>query len=390
MNIQVYTERRSRGQPPFAMSPVALNCSGPVLLYLPNTEDFTKAKISTIVVDVVVCLVYIVTVAFIIFLETYRRFLTRLLLYLIVVILFHTISDAIKMAAFQVSNDVTGTPQLQLRSESVCTATAFFEQFFHWLGQLVLCGMTFHIFSLSVCQKDMHTRCREIVAIVAAITVTLLFSAVPFIPINGSKSAYGWHYGFTCWIRTINITSCDLFPIGILEQLVLWYIWFAITSIYMIVSLILSIRALYRQFRMESEFSRKIQYKQALKEAVALLVYIAIFIILSLVDIVYESWIVQAIVNPSIFLLIPTAFLLHPATSKRLRCSELRKAAKRWKRRVQGDDTADSETNFIVSNEFSEEGMRRLVIRGTSGCRYNERNYTALETIANRQVPTAP
>ena len=369
-----------------------LNCSR---YNVPTTEDFAKAQIATILLDAVVCLVNIVTVALIIFLGTHQRFLARLLLYLIVVIFFFTAFDAIKMAAFQES-DVHGT--LQLR-ESVCTATAFFTQFLYTLILFIPCGMTFHIFSLAVCQRNMHTRRCEIIAIAAALAVALLFSVIPFIPIEGS-TAYGWSEGYSCWIRTINITSCEPFTPGRVEQFSLWYFWCAIAFTYIIISLIFSIRALYRQLRMErdqNQFSMQIQYKQALKEAVALLVYMATFIVLALVEFVAyliavygssqaDSWVLDAVFNPLLFLVIPTAFFLHPAASKCLQCSELRKAAKRWKRRVQGVDATDSETNFIVPNEseFSEEG--RLVIRGTS----EYPNYDALETISNLQVPIAP
>ena len=372
-----------------------LNCSSHDV---PTTEDFTKAQIATIFLDLVVCVEYIATVALIIFLGTYQRFLARLLLYLIVVILFFTISDAIKMAAFQES-DAHGT--LQLR-ESVCTATAFFQQFSLWLLLFILCGMAFYIFSLAVCQRnDVHTRRCEIIAIAAALAVALLFSVIPFIPIEGS-TAYGWSEGFTCWIRTINITSCEPFTPGRVEQFLLWYIWCGIAFTFITVSLTFSIRALYRQFCMESGFSRKIQYRQALKEAVALLVYIVIFIVLILVEfiahliVVYSSsrtnaWVLDAIFDPLLFLLIPAAFILHPATLKIVRCSELRNAAKKWKRRLHLDvDTIDSETNCIVPNEseFESSGDQehRLIITGT---RYTP-NYATLETVRNPQMPMAP
>ena len=163
--------------------------------------------------------------------------------------------------------------------------------------------MTFHIFSLSVCQKNRHTRCCEIIAIVAALAVALLVSGIPFI-----HTAYGWSEGFTCWIRTINITSCEPFASGQEELRVFWFIWFVITYIN-IVSLIFSIRALYRQFRMEggqSQFSMQFQYRQALKEAVALLVYMAIINVLSWVNFFAaqygssqaDSWIHHAIPYP--------------------------------------------------------------------------------------------
>lgn len=376
------------------MSPL-LNCSD---YNTPTAEDFREAKVATILLDVVVCLEYSVTVALSIFLGTYQRFISRLLLYLIVVILFFTISDAIKIAAFA---DFDGSLQLH---ESTCIAAAFCQQFFLWLVVSIVCGMTLHVSFLSVYRKDVHSRPCEVCAVVTVVAVALLFSVIPIIPIEGSL-AYGWSEGFTCWIRTINITSCETFVTGRVEQFLLWYVWCAVAFTCMIVSLMISIRALYKQFRMEGatdQLSMQLHYKQALKEAVALLIYIIIFIILILVKFcvhlsltysssIADTWILDAIFSPLLFLLVPIAFILHPATAKKLRCSELRKAAKRWTRRVQSrqEDVNTTETNFIVSLEPEFSGEQRLIIRGTPGHGQNP-NYASLEGVIGNTTLREP
>ena len=366
-----------------------LNCSE---YNTPTTEDFRQAKIATILLDVAVCLECSATVALCIFLGTYQRFISRLLLYLIVVILFFTISDAVKMAAF---SDFHGALQLH---DSICTATAFFQQFFLWLMISIFCVMTFHISFLSICQKDVHTRLCEFFVIVTVVAVALLFSVIPFIPIGGS-SAYGWFEGFNCWIRMINTTSCEVFVTGRVEQFLLWYIWCGIAFTYITVSLIISIRALYKQFRMEGtvgQFSMQLHYRQALKEATALLMFIVIFIALTLVNFVIhltltynnskaKIWVIDVILDPLLFLLIPIGFILHPATTKKLRCSELRKAGKRWSKRIksqsrQVEDANTTETYYIVPNEPEFSEASTLVIKGTSGHTHNP-NYASLEGV---------
>jgi len=129
-------------------------------------------------------------------------------------------------------------------------------------------------------------------------------------------------------------------------------------------AMVVMIIILYRGTRetsdlLASTYQLQGQYREALKEAMPLLFYPIFFNIiccLAFANRVYYAatnkanfplWVAHAVADPCLPFFIPVAFLLHPYTLKRMRCSQLRKAAKKWQRR----DSLCSKTHFVVSKE---------------------------------------
>ena len=354
-----------------------LGCNG-----TPTVEDFKIAWLTTILLDLVVCIACTVAILLIILFRGYKRFLTRLLLYLVLNTLCYTIIDATQLAAITV-DEYNNTLYLH---ESLCRAVAFLSQFFRLLYIFTLCGAVLHIFFLCVYQKNIHTQAREICMSILIVCVSLAISLIPFV-----HTAYGWSDGMNCWIRTVhvNATDCTSFKLGRAEQFILWYIPFGIASVLMITLMGIAVRYLYKHSQAEGtgQLSLQLQYREALKEAVAFLVYIALLITLEFTSfvvhltIVYghgspKEWIIDAMIDPILSLCVPAAFIFHPATLKKLRRSELKKAIRKWKQR----NLEETVTTYVVEPEFSLEFSCRqeLVIRGTG---VKTQNYLTIEGV---------
>ena len=117
--------------------------------------------------------------------------------------------------------------------------------------------------------------------------------------------------------------------------------------------------ALYRGTRessavLSTTYQLQSQYREALKEAMPLLFYPIIYNILCCLAFanrvyyaatnkaVFPLWIIHAVVDPCLPLVIPVAFLLHPYTLKKLKTAVTK--------RLTNDTQADS-TFFVVSEE---------------------------------------
>lgn len=338
--------------------------------------DFIAAVSTTVCLNTLVGVACIVSIALIFILKVHRIFLFRLVLYLIIITLCYMLDDALQLAAFE----VVGDDGLHTRYGYVlwCIATGFFNQLFGWLALLTVCSITLHLFLLTVLKRNLHSKTREIVAIIIICLVAFSFSIPPLIP-SGDNMVYG-QFGINCWIRRLN-DQCDNLTAGTVERILLWYIPLLCTFVFIVVTLGVTIRMLY-QYRNATELNR---IDQGISEVWTLFLYLLTFSVIYLIAFIprvvdtfttgQKSWLLDAVVQPCLMLLVPIAFIVHPATLRKLRqmCTKAKTVVVRWSNRegyeevegrLDGDGQVDStiSVRFEVPLEFSSESVEKLVI----------------------------
>ena len=339
--------------------------------------DFIAAISATACLNTLVGVACTVSIALLFILKVHRIFLFRLVLYLIIITLCYMLDDALQLAAFEVKDD----DGLHTRNIEWCITTGFFNQLFGWLALLTVCSITLHLFLLTVLKKNLHSKTREIVAIIIICLVAFSFSIPPLIPSDGNM-VYG-QFGINCWIRQLN-DQCVNFTAGTVERILLWYIPLLCTFVFIVVTLGVTIRMLY-QYRNATELNR---IDQGISEVWTLFLYLLTFSVIYLIALIprvfdtftsgQKSWLLDAVVQPCLMLLVPIAFIVHPATLRKLRqmCTKAKTVVVRWSNRegyeevegrLDGDGQVDWTTSarFEVPPEFSSEGIGKLVITST-------------------------
>ena len=308
-------------------------------------------------------------VLLIVFFKAYKRFVHRLTLYLTIAALTYSIISALHMLPVKVRCGV-----VVVRSEQLCTALGFLVEYASWVMLLLMSWITIHLFVLAVFQRSYKSCKYEVGGIIICHVSPLLFNVVPFINF-GNGTMYGLA-GAWCWIRVTG-ESCQPYKEGLIEQFTLWY---GPLMLIVLLAMVVMVIILYRGTRetsdlLASTYQLQGQYKEALKEAMPLLFYPIFFNILCCLAIAnrvyyaatnkanFPLWVAHAVAGPCLPLFIPVAFLLHPYTLQRMRCSQLRKAAKKWQRR----DSLRSKTHFVVSKEdVGTSGVKENLIVGQS------------------------
>jgi len=338
--------------------------------------DFIAAVSTTACLNTLVGVACIVSIALIFILKVHRIFLFRLVLYLIIITLCYMLDDALQLAAFEVVEDGLHTRHIEW-----CITTGFFNQLFGWLALLTVCSITLHLFLLTVLKKNLHSKTREVAAIIIICLVAFSFSIPPLIPSDGNM-VYG-QFGINCWIRRID-DQCVNFTAGTVERILLWYIPLLCTFVFIVVTLGVTIRMLY-QYRNATELNR---IDQGISEVWTLFLYLLTFSVIYLIALIprvvdtfttgQKSWLLDAVVQPCLMLLVPIAFIVHPATLRKLRqmCTKAKTVVVRWSNRegyeevegrLDGDGQVEWTTSagFEVPPEFSSENVEKLVITST-------------------------
>ena len=311
------------------------------------------------------------TVGMIVFFKAYKVFVHRIALYLNVAALLTAVIFALEIAPVE---DVCG--YVDVKNEHFCEAIGFFAQYFSWVILDFICWITVHLFMLGVLQRHYKSRRYEVGSVIACLLVPLAFSIVPFIDFK-NDTLYG-QAGVWCWIKTTT-QDCHSLKEGVIEQFTLFFGPFMLFATLNFLAMLVTVVIFYRGTRKASRsYNLQEQYKVALKDALPLLFYPILFNIifsLAFANRVYYAasknssfplWVVHAIAIESLPLFIPWAFLLHPYTLKRLKCSQLKKAAMEWKHRPQHN----TRTHFVVSREDvcphdSSTEVEQLIIRGS-------------------------
>ena len=348
-------------------------------------ESLIWIKASLAVVAGVGCCL---TVGMIVFFKAYKMFAHRIALYLNVAALLTSVTDPLKIAPVE---DVCGYVAVKPGNENFCEAIGFLATYFVWVILAFISWITLHLLMLGVLQRHYKSHRCEVGGVTACLLVPLAVSIVPFIDLKNG-TLYG-QAGVWCWIKTTT-QDCHSLKEGIIEQFILFYGPFVLFATLNILVMLVVVIKLYRGTRKGSTASYSLQekYKGALKEALPLVFYPTFFtVIFSLAfatrvyyaaskNSSYPIWVVYSVTLDSLPLSISWAFLLHPDTLKKFKCSQFKKAVTElWMHRPRNNTV----THFVVSREDvclhdSSSEVEQLVIRGREETTFGYRSFLAI------------
>ena len=325
-----------------------------------SSRDFEAVFETKVGVASLAGLACCVAILLIIFFKAYQRFVHRLTLYLAIAALMYSVFFILQILPVESRCGI-----VMVTNEQFCIAVGFLCLFGGWVMLLFMTWITLHLFVLAVFQRNYKSRKYEAGGVILCHVCPVLFSIVPFINFR-----HGTMYGLAgawCWI-TVTGERCQPYEEGLIEQFTLWYgpLIFIVLLNFLVIAI--TIFALYRGTRETSSllattYQLQNQYREALKEAMPLLFYPIFYNIicfLAFANRVYYAttnkvdfplWIIHAVVDPCLPLFIPVGFLLHPYTLKKLRCSQIKKAARKWGTRDTHIYGETSSTYFVVSKE---------------------------------------
>ncbi len=309
-----------------------------------DTVDAVKLRVGLGGLGVVVCLVGLTVI---LCLRAYKTFLQRLVLYLNIAGIFHSVSSVLQVVSIVLNKSSN-------QYDGVCATVGFFQMYMVWVIELLVFFMSLHLFLLAVSDRQRKgiKGNLEPSTIAISILLPLAISSVPLITHTYSSSV-AW-----CWIKESG--DIDKNKTGLKEQITLWFVPSILltTADYCMNATTLCI-----VFRQRKKARVPLRHKQALKDTLPLLLYPVLLQILTCVGMVnrilldkckYHKndtlWWISAVIVPLRSIVIVLTFVFHTTVL-------------RWRRRKRTESYVD--TSFHVPNEFSSESMEEsLVIRG--------------------------
>ena len=275
------------------------------------SEDKLKAlagiRAGTAGICAVICLLAIIVICWIM---RWKLFLHRILLYFTVATLLYLLAYVAEFATLS-------------GSESACITVAFFDQLTSWLHLGFTVWMALYLFYL-YCHglfnphggmelwepsKRLEAGC---FIMIIGVAIVASFIPVPY--------AYGITGGW-CWIRDRVHGGCKEYVVGKVEQFVLWYVWMFV-SVVLIASLFCIALILTYKMARNYKIADKYYKQQAKQTATILFLYLGIYFVLSLIELIirvynsvydynFGTWVTVAIITPIGAVFLPLMFLVH-------------------------------------------------------------------------------
>ena len=322
----------------------------------------------------------LLTVVIIVSLKQYKKFVNRLVLYLMIIGCVHAVTIGLEVAPVR---HMGQTVVVRRGLNGLCEAVGFITQTTAWMFFMVMLWIVFYLFLLAVFKYGANKYKHEITGILVSILFPLSFNWVPFV-----QHMYGLA-GVWCWIRLTNGYCWHNYTLGIIYQFALLYGPLTLLIFISFFLFVVMVCVLCRQrIYIKGINIYHSSHHQAVKEALPLLIYPLIYnIICTLMTAnriyyavtVYQEknpyfplWLIHAIIDPCRTLVPPLAFILHPNTLRRICCR-----SKKRKERENSRAMQPSATVYVVSKECPYTEVDPLVI----GCSdyYDERFQSLFE-----------
>ena len=289
--------------------------------------------------------VSIVAITSIIFSKGYKRFVYRLMLYLLVIDNFCAVTNILEGVPLEVEKNSSCVRLKEgWNSKEACRTIGFLNQVAEWMQNFVILWIITYLLMLVIKLLRPHiwgnseTRPQrfavaEYMLLVLCIVVPFGFKWIPFI-----KEMYGVS-GLWCWIKvTKTEQDKETNAHGVALIFTLFYGPLLLIVVYVFIAVLIIIAVLLHRVRRRRGimWQQQILYKKGIKEAMPLLIYPLIFSIICtflLANRIYYAvheekntniflWYAQAISDPCRKLIPPLAFMLHPSTWKNLLCKK--------------------------------------------------------------------
>ena len=292
----------------------------------------------------------ILVVCLILISKNYKRFVYRLVMYLMIVNSLQALCQVLELTPVQVTED----EQVLIRNgtgwSDMCAALGFLDMVTSWMGNLIIVWIMLYMLVLSwqlhqvavsisgeVRQQKSSSRYKETLGVLLLFS-PFLFSWIPF-----AMDMYGLS-GLWCWIKTVNSEKDDCNDSGFAHRSLalivsLFYGPLVLVIAFGIVCMVTVILLLCRSTR-KLHGANCDRYNQAIRNVGIVLIYPVIyclFCVFLLINRIYSSthsegrpnpnytlWIIHALADPSLNVIPALAYLLHPYVWKRVSHSLLR------------------------------------------------------------------
>ena len=319
-------------------------------------NQVTAAVVSVSALAIIACALAVILI---IVLKLYRKFLNRLVLYLMVAAGGYSVAFILAITPVHHSNGV----QVREGLDGLCAAFGFFNQMTEWIFHGTMTWVIVYLTLMALFKYQADKPKHEVSVLIIILLFPFIINWIPFI-----KEMYGIS-GIWCWIKLTNGDCHSDHTLGVVYHFTLYYGPFAIFVFGSYVAFIAIVATLCKERvasgRERAESFKKETHRQALKEALPLLAYpliYNIFFTIMLANRVYHAiaasknedpnfplFLVHAVVESLRVLLAALAFLLHPNILKKVFCKK--------------QATEFTATDFYVSAEFP--GDDSLVIIGS-------------------------
>ena len=292
----------------------------------------------------------------------YKKFVHRLILYLMAVVLPEEVVSILAVAPVHLNGSVVAVRE---GFEGLCAAAGFLYQVVFWMELLVICWIALYLLGMIALRRNVTAVKwkQEVCGLAVVLLLPFLFNWIPF-----AKDMYGLS-GLFCWIKQSMNSNCKYDYVGLTLMFVLHPGPEVTVGTIVLVSLVaIAIVMCRRTMRHWQGTHRQSIHRQGLKEVLPLLVYPLIYLVLwaaaiafRIVDVVssvqdrrpiYSLSLVHSIISSVRTLTVPLICLLH------LSIVYCRKQQNR-------EHTLSTTTSYTVSNEFTDQEDDPLIIRGS-------------------------
>ena len=304
----------------------------------------------------------------------YKRFIYRLVLYLMTAVGIHACAHIVDGFPVDRNQDLVA---IKRGWHAACKAIAMFDQTGNLAVTFTILWIILHL-NVSLCrllrlqnlndiprmntptgQSAQKISRGEVLGICFVFLLPFAINWIPFV-----WNMYGLS-GTFCWIRMMRHQSCEDRQLSIILMLTMYYIPILLTSVLAFMTMLFIIAVMCRGSMQMMGIARR-RYRRSMKEVCFVVVYPILFIILSagICAVIYSiihydrapspAFTITYVVAINLLIIFPPlAFLLHPYSWKSLACCRT------------CNENTDTVTNFIVPPE-DDDIDQGFIIRGSS------------------------
>ena len=337
-----------------------------------SAEEQKTLNTTVISVSSVASLACILAIAFILVSRGYRKFVHRLILYLMVAALLEALVSILQVVPVHYIGNFGAVRE---GFEGLCAAAGFLINVAVWMELLVICCIVLVIVLVFKSNANIIKQKHEVCGLAVLLILPFSLNWIPFV-----KDMYGLSGG-GCWIKPSVKSSCKYDYVGLIFMFLLSYgPAFLVCSIAFVLFSAMAFVMCKRALRQEQGLRQLSVHKQGLREVLPLilypLIYLVLWIALAATRIYgtlhnahdqkgqYSLVLVHNSFSFTVRLFVPLVFLLQSL----INC--LRKRRTR-------PCTFNTTTSFVVPNEFTDQENEPLVIRG-QGTKIPSKEYKSI------------
>ena len=290
----------------------------------------------------------VLVVCLILISKNYKRFVYRLVMYLMIVNSLQALCQILELTPVQVTEDENVSIKNGTGWSDMCAALGFLDMVTSWMGNFIIVWIMLYMLVLSwqlhrmaVSDRneiqwrniDPSRRYMESIGVLLLLFSPFLFSWIPF-----AMDMYGLS-GLWCWIKTVseeNNCNDSRFAHKSLALIVsMFYGPLVLIIVFGFVCMVTTILLLCRSAR-NLHGGNQDRFNRGIRNVGIVLIYPVIyclFCVFLLINRIYSSthseghnsnytlWIIHALADPSLNVIPPLAFLLHPYVWKRVSCA---------------------------------------------------------------------